>query len=63
MRAKPQENIAEKPVPEQPNDDLGVDQRRTPIGVKMTGADRSSEEMATISRETAKEADRQAPGC
>jgi len=60
---KPQENIAHQPVPKQPNDDLGLGQRRTPIGVTMTGADRTSEEMATISWETAREADKQAPGC
>ena len=63
MRAKPQENIADKPVPRQSNDDFGVDQRRTPNGVTMTGADRASEEMATISWETAREADKQALGC
>jgi hypothetical protein len=63
MRVKPQENIAHQPVPRQPNNDLEVDQRRTPIGVKMTGADRTSEEMAIISRETAREADKQAPSC
>jgi hypothetical protein len=63
MPAKPQENIADRTALKQPDDDLGVDQRRTPIGVTMTGADRASEEMATISRETAKDADKQALGC
>lgn len=62
MHAKPQENIAHIPVPRQPNDDLGVGKRRTPIGVTMTGADRTSEEMATISEELARDADKQAPG-
>ena len=36
-----------------------------PLGlrlVKMTGADHTSEEMATISGETARETDKQAPG-
>jgi hypothetical protein len=35
-----------RPVPEQPNDDPGVDKRRTPIGVTMTGGGRESGEMA-----------------
>jgi hypothetical protein len=48
MRAKPQENIAVEPVPRQPNDDLEVGKRRTPIGVKMTGGDRKSGKMAKI---------------
>lgn len=48
MPTKPQENIAVQPELKQPNDDSGLDQRRTPIGVKMTGADRVSEEMAKL---------------
>ena len=63
MPAKPQENIAHYPVPKQPNNDLGVGKRRTPIGVKMTGADRASEEMAWISMGSARKTDKQAPGC
>ena len=63
MIAKPQENIAIKAVPRQPNDDRGVGERRIPIGVKMTGGGRKSAEMAQARRGIAREADKQAPGC
>lgn len=51
MHAKPHENIAPQPVHKQSNDDPGLGKRRTPTGVPMTGADRTSEEMVYLQEE------------